>query len=110
MFLALTLSFASCRLDFDTANDSEDTPGSEFKMVAVITELGEKILVDVLESEYTFGPHLVITSDKTEYYGKDGEKASRGDLNVGDTVEILYSGQVMMSLPPQIVAAKITVK
>ncbi len=84
--------------------------GSSVSMLAKIDKLGEKLEVSVLESEYTFGTHWVITPDATKYYGKDGSPISRDDLKVGDTVEILYSGQVMMSLPPQIVAARISVK
>ena len=110
LLAALSLSLFSCKLDIDQAKDDNDElPGSDFKMTAIITELGEKITVDVIKSEYTSGIHLVITSDKTDFRGKDGSPIKRSDLKVGDTVEILYSGQVMMSLPPQIVAAKITV-
>ena len=54
--------------------------------------------------------HIVITGEQTDFYGRDGEHISRGALRVGDTVEIVYSGQVMMSYPPQIVARKITLK
>ena len=49
-----------------------------------------------------------ITSDSTVFCNSDGKKIKKSDLSVGDTVEIFYSGQVMMSYPPQIVAAKIT--
>ena len=84
-------------------------PGDGVRMVASITEISDRITVEVLESPYTFGTHWVITAPSTEYYAKDGRLISRSDLKVGDKVEILYSGQVMMSLPPQIVAAKISV-
>jgi len=79
-------------------------------MTAVIDNIFDRIEVSVLESEYTSGVHWVITSAETEIIGKNGERITREDLEVGDTVEIVYSGQVMMSLPPQIVARKITVK
>ena len=108
LFIAFSLALTSCRLDFDAASD-EGAPGSDFKMTALITEIGEKITVDVTKSEYTSGILLVITGDKTEYFDKAGNKISRADLTVGSTVEILYSGQVMMSYPAQIVAARITV-
>ena len=87
-----------------------DKPGSGFSMIATVDDVGEKIKVNVIEAKYTSGVHLVITNSYTEFYGKDGKAIAKSDLKVGDTVEILYSGQVMMSLPPQIVAAKITVK
>ena len=120
LLFILTFSLASC-ISTDIFNKGEDDdggddnvdgtkPGSDFKMTAVITELADKIAIDVIESEYTSGIHWVIIADATEFYAKDGSRITRGDLKVGDTVEILYSGQVMMSYPPQIVAARFTVK
>lgn len=79
------------------------------KMVARVTALGEKIEVEVLESEYTTGSYRVITGEDTVYEGREG-KIQRGDISVGDTVEIYYNGQVMLSYPPQIVAHRILVK
>ena len=125
LLLALTLSLASCSLfsrvfgksnDNDNDNDSNDhddgsKPGSDFNMTASVTEIGDKIAVEVIESPYgNTGPFWVNTAKATEYFDKDGNAITRSDIHVGDTVEILYSGQVMMSYPPQIVAAKITVK
>ena len=86
-----------------------DTSG-KVTMTARIEAMGDKIEVMVTESEYTWGTHLVITSDTTKYIGKGGEEIKRGDLSVGQTVEITYSGQVMLSYPPQIVAHRIAVK
>lgn len=79
-------------------------------MTAKITAIGDKIEVDVIASEYFSGPFFIITGDTTEYYNKDGESITRADLSVGDTVEIKYNGQVMLSYPPQIAALKITKK
>lgn len=87
-----------------------DEIGSSVSMLARIDKIDDKLEVTVLESEYTFGVHWVITPDETVYFGIDGREISRDSLNVGDTVEILYSGQVMLSMPPQIVAARITVR
>ena len=91
------------------AESGEKLDGS-VKMTAVVKSVDERIEVEVTESEYTSGVHLVITADATEYFGKNGKRIDRNDIKAGDTVEILYSGQVMLSYPPQIVAAKITVK
>ena len=44
------------------------------------------------------------------YLDKNGNRTVKAFLKVGDTVEITYGGQVMMSYPPQIVALKIQVK
>ena len=129
LLFALTFSLASCSAvegifgknnDDEPNNDHDDNlnndhddgtkPGSDFKMIAKVTEVSDKIAVDVIESEYTSGIHWVNTAKATEYFDKNGNAISRSDIKVGDTVEILYSGQVMMSYPPQIVAAQITVK
>ena len=96
--------FVSC-----APNEEPDgVPGDDFQLKATITSIGDKIEVEVYDSEYAFGTYLVITGPATEYYDEAGKAITRTDLNVGDKVEIYYGGQVMMSLPPQIVAAKIT--
>jgi hypothetical protein len=76
-------------------------------MIARITEMGERITVEVIESPYTSGTHIVHTPPETVYLGENGEPISRDALAVGDIVCIRYSGQVMLSYPPQIVAAEI---
>ena len=78
------------------------------KMTARVTAIGERIEVEVLDSEYTSGPHWVITDEDTRFV-KNGRRIGRSDIAVGDTVEIYYNGQVMLSYPPQIVATKISV-
>ncbi|MBQ8528264.1 MAG: DUF3221 domain-containing protein [Clostridia bacterium] len=83
---------------------------SRVKMTAVVEGVGQKLEVTVTDSEYTFGIHWVITPDSTVYLDASGEPISRSDIKVGDTVEIWYSGQVMLSYPPQIVAHKIIAK
>ncbi len=76
-------------------------------MRARVLGVGQYIDVEVTESEYTSGPHRVITDRTTEYLGVDGERIGREEIRVGDMVEILYGGQVMMSYPPMIVAMRI---
>ena len=80
---------------------------NEVIMTAQVKEVGEKIEVEVIESPYTSGVHLVITSNLTEYMDSEGNKIARSDIESGDTLKITYSGQVMLSYPPQIVALKI---
>ena len=80
------------------------------KMTAEIVAIGEKIEVNVIEGEYgASGIYWVITGIDTLYLNEDGGVTFRSSLSVGDRVEITYSGQVMMSYPPQIVAKKIVV-
>jgi hypothetical protein len=123
---ALVLLFAT--LVSCGASKSDDTgnmpaPGSNEKggeemqnnindrvsMHAIIRAIDERLEVEVTSSEYTSGIHWVITHDSTAYYAADGSAITRADLQVGDEVEILYNGQVMLSYPPQIVAHRITV-
>ena len=99
LLLLPVMLLASCKRE----RDGEDT----VLMVARITSLGERIEVEVLESEYTSGPHWVLTPDETVFENSGGGRISRDELAVGDTVEIYYNGQVMLSYPPQIVAHKI---
>ena len=111
ILLLLAVSLTACN-EGGNGTESEpaggDMPGAEFKMTAKIESIDDKITVDVIEAEYTSGIHLVITSDSTVFCNSDGKSIERTDLSAGDTVEIFYSGQVLMSYPPQIVAAKIT--
>ena len=76
-------------------------------MSATVTELGDKILVEVTESEYATGAYLVILSDTVSLTDKKDKEIERDDIAVGDTVKITYTGQVTMSIPPQIIALKI---
>jgi 3-dehydroquinate synthase class II len=76
-------------------------------MTATILGLGEKILVEVTASEYAEGQYLLNGSDTAELVNAEGEKIKKSDLAVGDTVKIWYTGQVTMSIPPQIIALKI---
>ena len=95
---------------FSCNDNSSNSNNPIFHLTATIENLEEKILIEVTEGEYASGPYLVITSDKTEFIGKDGKKITRNDLSIGDTVKITYNGQVMMSYPAQIAALKIELK
>ena len=79
----------------------------DFKMIATVTALDEKISVDVIEAEYASGIHWVIISDATAIVDGEGYGLTREDLKIGDRVEISYNGQIMMSYPPQIAAISI---
>lgn len=92
----------------DEAPDS-DVPRGGFTLKGQVTAVGEKIEVEVYDSEYAFGPYWVITPYTTAYFAQDGTVASRADIKVGDKVEIEYGGQVMQSYPPQIVAKVIRI-
>ena len=84
-----------------------ENSGDRFVMTATVLDIGDKIEVEVLESEYASGIYLVITSDETVFLDECGAPIGRGELKAGDTVRIVYGGQVMLSLPPQIIATEI---
>ena len=109
-FLITVLGFAllpmlfSCKSNDGTEGEPND---DRFKLLAIVKNLGEKLEVEVIESDYAFGEYWVITPNDVKYTDKNGEEISRADLKTGDKIEITYRGQVMMSYPPQIVATKI---
>ncbi|MBR2930305.1 MAG: hypothetical protein IKC32_03645 [Clostridia bacterium] len=92
--------------DMNPVSDVTDS----FYMTARVVEVGEKLEVEVIASEYAVGTYLVNYSSATPVIGVDGERISASDIKVGATVEISYTGQTMMSLPPQIIATRIEVK
>ena len=98
---SLLLSLASC--------NAQSEPEYSFKMKAVIKEITNKIEVEVLEAEYAEGIYMLVYSDETVVLDKSGSSIKISDLKVGDTVEVAYNGQVMMSYPPQIAARRIRV-
>ena len=93
----------------ENESEGENMQAPTFKMRAVVTIVGEHIEVEVIESDYAFGVYWVLTSDSTEYIGKNGKKIKRTEIKAGDTIEISYGGQVMMSYPPQISAREIRI-
>ena len=112
--IILTLSCCICGCASNEGQEHGESGGTEgssqaFVLKAIVSTVGEKIEVEIIESDYAFGTYLVITSDNTDFIGKDGSKINKSDLKSGDTVEITYNGQTMLSLPPQIVAHKIKV-
>ena len=104
LFVASTLSGCSL-LNMIPGGVGGNIDGA--KMTAEVVFVSDRLEVNVIEGEYgASGPYWVITSSETVIVDQSGKRISK--LNVGDKIEIIYSGQVMMSYPPQIVAKKIT--
>ena len=76
-------------------------------MEATILQVGDTILVEVTKSDYAFGEYILHVNNETKFYGENGNKISKSDLAVGNSIKVSYSGQVMLSIPPQVVAYKI---
>ena len=103
--LALPLLFA-CNAPDEAATTTAGN--TDYSMTGTVTELGEKLLVEVAESPTNMtGPFLINTDEGTVYHSADGTTIERDAIKVGDTIVIYYSGQVMMSYPAQVYAAKI---
>ncbi len=81
----------------------------QFVMTALVTDIHTQIEVEIMNDQYNGGVMWVNFSDETKIVNGKGEKLSIDDIKKGDEIEIVYSGQVMMSYPGQIYAQKITV-
>ena len=108
--VAVALLLLVCLL-FSCSSNGGDENVEGVKMTAIIKSIDDKIEVDVVEGDYgASGIYWVNVGSDTVYLDKNGNRTVKAFLKVGDTVEITYGGQVMMSYPPQIVALKIQVK
>ena len=90
---------------------NQQNRGDSFVLKAIVKAVhNDMIEVEVIESDYAFGIYHVRTGIQTEYTNSDGAAINRSDIKSGDTIKISYSGQTMMSYPPQIVAHGIVVE
>ena len=82
--------------------------GEQFVLKGIVKSVSDhsQLEVEVIESDYAYGIYWVHVSDAT-FVDADGNSISVNDIKAGDTINITYGGQVMMSYPPQIVAYKI---
>ena len=114
LLFPLLLLLPCCAKDADTPDTPDTEPEEALQdnagLTATVTALSDKLEVNVIEGDHgATGVYWVITSDSTLFFDADGNKITRDDVQIGDTVEIRYTGQVMMSYPPQIVAVRVTV-
>ena len=91
-------------------NVEEKNENGEFFFKGVVTSTDSKyyIAMEIIDSEVAFGIYHVNIGDQTVFVDKDGNQISRATIKVGDTIKVVFSGQVMLSYPPQISAQKIT--
>lgn len=106
--LGILLLNLSCFLACSDCQNEQNN--ANITMLAEIIEISDTILVDVKESDIAFGVYTLIPAESVKYFSCDGSKIAKNDLKVGDLIEVKYSGQVMLSIPPQVVAYSITVK
>ena len=103
MLMVALCTFYAC----DGGGEGEAPDG--FTMKATVRAVREKIEVDVTEAEYASGIYEIIISDVTRIFDADGNEIDRSAIVEGKKLLITYNGQTMLSLPPQVVARKITV-
>ena len=74
-----------------------------------VTKLGDKreMEMEIVDSTIAFGPYRVLIGDSTTFYGVNGEEIDRETIELDDIIEVVFSGQVMMSYPPQIAAKRV---
>lgn len=109
--LALMLFAVGCQPTNDNDSVEEKNDKDEFFFRAVVrsNEYTGYFLAEVIDSEVAFGEYRVNVGSNTTILGKNGESLTQKDLKPGDIIEIIFPGQVMMSIPPQISATRIEV-
>ena len=86
----------------------EVTPEGGFEMKGrVISYNGGRLEINVTEAEYAEGPYVALINEGTVITDEAGFTLAADGLQVGDVVKIGYSGQVMMSYPPQVAALSV---
>ena len=87
----------------------EKNENGEFVFKGKVTSTNSKkhIEMEIIDSDIAFGTYWVIVGEETEFLNADGNRISREDIGTGDTIEVVFGGQVMNSYPPQISAIKV---
>ena len=88
--------------------ENYEPQGEAFVLKAVVNAVTDRLEVEVIESDYAFGVYWVLINENTKFGNKDSKTISLSDVKPGNTIEITYNGQTMLSYPPQIVAWKVT--
>lgn len=74
----------------------------------VTTNDGKKYIeMEIIDSNIAFGTYRVIAGEETKFLDGDGNEISRDYIKPDDIIEVVFSGQVMQSYPPQISAIKV---
>ena len=90
----------------------ERNADGEFFYRGVVRSVDERyyISMEIIDSNVAFGIYHANVDGATLYFDAEGNSISRESIKVGDTIEVVFSGQVMLSMPPQIYAQKIILK
>ena len=99
----LLLSLFPALLSCGTVN----AEGKEHIFLATVTSTEERIEVEPDEGQNEVGTYVIVTTNGTKYYDKDGNKVQNLHLAEGTRIKVTYNGQVARSYPPQVTAVKI---
>lgn len=109
--ILLFCSLSSCNLpNGDDSGNENENPTDTATISGTVTAVTSRIEILADETEISSGPYSVIITDDTDFYFANGAKAAIDDVDIGQKVEITFSGQVMLSYPAQIVAHKVVIK
>ena len=79
----------------------------EYSFTATVKSVEDKIEVEVDKDQAEVGTYLIVTTNATKYYDKDGNEIQNIHLEDGTRIKVTYNGQVAKSFPPQVTAVKI---
>lgn len=89
-------------------NESIKLEDGEVVFRGQVTSIDKKeIQMEIVDSEIAFGIYRVLYNSETPFFGLDGQQITLSDIEIGDVIEVVFSGQVMQSYPPQIAAKRI---
>lgn len=108
----------SISTDTGTVNSSNNakngTQGEEnmqeFVLKGIVIAINDKLEIEVIESDYAFGIYHVIVPNNIPITSASGSAITLDDIELSNTVLVKYSGQTMLSYPPQIVAYSINLQ
>ena len=108
----------SISTDTGTVNSSNNakngTQGEEnmqeFVLKGIVIAINDKLEIEVIESDYAFGIYHVIVPNNIPITSASGSAITLDDIKPSNTVLVKYSGQTMLSYPPQIVAYSINLQ
>ena len=105
----LLFSCAPTESDTSTPN-TEGGNGEGYKLIGTVTGITHRSFdILITDTQDAYGTYRILLDKSTEIRTKDGKVISKEAIKASDTVEITYNGQVMRSIPPQVVALKIVV-
>ena len=78
-----------------------------FRAKVIANHNSNNLEVEIIDSQVAFGTYIVLTGNQTTYFDREGNALDRNTIKESDIIEIIFSGQVMNSYPPQIAAKRI---